>query len=113
MSESSMLPLLMLGAHLVGDFVTQTDHMAAHKLTNWRVRAVHVTTYTVGFALVLLLTRVSWTHYGVGVGLIWITHYITDSRRWVTSVNWPPKEIMVDQAIHVMSLGVIGILMGL
>lgn len=36
-----MISFYLLTAHLIGDFVLQTDHMAKHKLDNARVRAFY------------------------------------------------------------------------
>ena len=110
---TTMMPLLLLGAHLVGDFVTQTRRMAAQKLTDWRVRASHVTAYTAGFAVVLLLAPLNWAPYAGLLAAIWVTHFITDSRRWSPRDPWPPKQIMVDQTIHVLTLALLGVAFGL
>ena len=111
--NTSMVPLLMLGAHLTGDFILQTGYMAAHKLTDWRVRAWHVTAYTSPFALVLLAAPLPWPRYGILLASIWVTHFITDSRRWVSDDHWAPRPILVDQSIHIMSLGLLGLAVGL
>lgn len=112
-ASTSMVPLLLLGAHLTGDFILQTSYMAANKMASWRVRAWHVTAYTSPFVLVLLVTPLSWPRYGILLASIWVTHFITDSRRWVSDDNWAPRPILVDQAIHIMSLGLLGLAVGL
>ncbi len=108
-----MLGLLFLAAHLVGDYITQNQWMAAHKLNDWKVRAVHVTVYTLGFVPVVLITGLSIGHVGALLGLIWLTHFITDCRRWASGEKWPPKPILVDQAIHVTTLAILGIAFGI
>ena len=41
-------------AHLVGDYVLQTSHMAENKIRSWAVALFHAVTYTLPF---LLITR--------------------------------------------------------
>ncbi len=139
---TQMMPLLFVAAHMIGDFVTQTNWMASNKFVTYEerktnmlaihdervyevhyvatnfwfsafVRAIHVTVYTLGFVLVLLLTPLSWKAYFGMLAAIWVCHFITDCRRWASPVPWPPKPIMVDQALHFAQLAVIAALFGL
>ncbi len=41
------------------------------------------------------------------MGLLWLTYFVTDSRCWANAEKWPPKPILVDQAIHITTLAVI------
>ena len=41
-------------AHLVGDYVLQTSHMAEHKIRSWPVAAVHAITYCLPFLFITL-----------------------------------------------------------
>ena len=50
-----MLPLYLIAAHLVGDFVFQTRWQAAAKLTDRYARAAHVSTYLLAFVPVVVL----------------------------------------------------------
>jgi hypothetical protein len=110
-----MNALLILGAHMIGDFVLQTDHMALYKPTSLRVRTVHVACYCIPF---VLLT--AWWCFGVppmaharlvrgGMFLlaVAVTHWLTDSRQWASGEKWPPKPILVDQSIHIATLGIL------
>ena len=99
--------LPILAAHMVGDYVTQNDWMAANKLRSWKVRAVHVTVYTLGFIPVVLMAAMSPKGSAAFLALIWVTHFITDCRRWAKGDKWPPKPILVDQTIHIATLAVL------
>lgn len=108
-----MTGLMLIAAHMVGDYITQNDWMAAHKLTDWRVRALHVTAYTLGFAPVAWWAGLAVWPAVAFLALVWVTHFITDSRRWASGEKWPPKPILVDQAIHLTTLAVLGAAFGL
>lgn len=102
-----MTGLELIAAHMLGDYITQTDYMAAHKLTNAKVRALHVTVYTLGFVPFLLWAGVAPVVAGMFLGAVWITHFITDCRRWASGKGWAPKPILVDQAIHLITLAIL------
>src|SRR5665213_101761 len=104
----NMISLLLLAAHMLGDYITQNDWMAKYKLTNWRVRAVHVSVYCLGFVPVLFCTSLPHRQYLLFLAILWITHFIIDSRRWASGKGWPPKPILVDQTIHVITLAIMG-----
>lgn len=103
-----MLVLELLAAHMVGDYILQSDDMAKRKLSDWRVRAVHVLAYTLPFIFV-----VGWkaaTYEGALLFLLanGVVHFIIDSRRWASGEAWPPKPILVDQTLHLVQLAVLG-----
>ncbi len=110
---TTALPILFVAAHMIGDYITQTNFMAAHKLTNWRIRAEHVSIYTIGFAPVLWLAGLDAHAALLFLVMLWITHFITDSRRWASGAQWPPKPILVDQSIHLATIGVLVAAFGL
>lgn len=91
---------------MAGDYLFQSQRMAALKLTDWRVRLRHVAVYTSCFGIVTLLG------YGTLVCsilfLMWIAvnHFLTDSKRWRTDNPWPPMPIMVDQSMHMLQIAV-------
>lgn len=109
-----MIALALIAAHMVGDYIVQTGWMAAHKLTDWRVRMVHVTAYTLCFApVIFLMTDLDQRQASWMLSLIWVTHFITDSRRWASDKQWCAKPIMVDQTIHLVTLAMLGAAFGL
>lgn len=102
-----MLGLDLIAAHMVGDYILQTDYMARNKLTNWRVRCLHVTVYCLPFVLVAWLHTTRLDTVAAFIWGVWLTHFLTDSRRWASGDKWPPKPILVDQAIHLATLAVL------
>lgn len=107
-----MRSLDLLAAHLVGDYVLQTNYQATNKLSDPYARAEHVTTYHIPFLIAGVATR---THYGrlaAFLVLSWIAHFATDSRRWASGEEWPPKPILVDQAIHIATLTALNRVLG-
>lgn len=93
--------LYALASHAAGDFPLQTDEMAAEKLDDPRVRARHVTVYTLTFVPVALLEGWSLRRALAFLAVIWLTHFGIDSRRWNDAVP-----IWYDQALHVIALAV-------
>ena len=102
-----MNSLDLIAAHMVGDYITQTPYMAANKLADPRTRAWHVSTYTAGFILLVLLSSAPLWRKVLFLSLVWATHFITDSRRWASGEQWPPKPILVDQSIHLATLALL------
>lgn len=53
-------------AHLIGDYVLQTGHMAANKVRSWPVALLHALTYTLPFLFITLspaaLAAIGGTH---------------------------------------------------
>lgn len=102
----------LVAAHLVGDYVLQTNEQAVRKFEDSGVRAAHVTSYAACFLPVLLVSRAPVGSKLLFLVLLWLAHYATDSRRWASGEEWPPKPILVDQAIHAVQLAVLGRLLG-
>jgi hypothetical protein len=119
-----------LVAHMVGDYLLQTDWQARHKrggLTGdpvaLRALLAHVTTYTLAFVPALIWIGNN-TSPGVGVlagVLIFIPHLIVDDGRLVRFYLARVKRAdgfdlglaaSVDQSFHVLSLCLVAILVG-
>jgi hypothetical protein len=116
LSVRSLINMTALGlaaAHMVGDYIAQTGWMAANKLADWRIRAIHVTCYCACFVPVLVVAGVTGQNLGGFLLLLWLTHFITDSRRWASGEQWPPKPILVDQAIHLATVYVLATSFGI
>jgi hypothetical protein len=60
-------------AHLVGDYVLQTSHMAAHKVRSWGVAMLHAVVYTLPF---LFITLSPWA-----LAVICVSHAVIDHYR--------------------------------
>jgi hypothetical protein len=99
-----MMGLDLLAAHMVGDFILQTNRMARLKYRDTSVRFVHCTIYA------LLMLIAAWSHAETGWGLgwfvfwIWLSHYVIDAKKWASDHEWPVKSIMVDQTLHIVVL---------
>jgi Protein of unknown function (DUF3307) len=77
--------LVLLGGHLLGDWVAQTDWQATNKTRSWAALAAHVTSYhlLMGTLLLLPVLRDGWP---AGKALVTLTvsamtHAVID-RRW-------------------------------
>lgn len=105
-----MIGLMMLAAHMAGDFLFQTKWIAENKLKSWEARFVHCLIYVMCFIPVEWYAK----HYmGVkdtfGLGFwLFTTHFIADSRRWASDEHWEHKPFFVDQTIHIITLAIIG-----
>jgi hypothetical protein len=120
-----------LVAHMVGDYLLQTDWQARHKrggltgdATSRRALWTHVTTYTLAFVPVLVWMALD-IHVWVGVlaaALIFLPHLGIDDGRVVEAYLRHVKRAdvrnvglatSVDQALHVVCLWLVALLAGL
>jgi len=95
---------------MMGDFIIQTDWMAANKLKSHWARFLHVTTYSIGFIPVALAFAPTTTAAWCFLLNNFIVHYVVDTRRWASGDKWPPKPIVVDQALHMTQLAILGVI---
>ena len=107
----------LLLAHLLGDWILQTNWQARNKQHNWRAMISHVVVYHLVVLAVLVVRFGFWDGrvYAVVLGLA-ATHAFLD-RRW--PVEWLMKAlgnatrndsdrwlaVMFDQSIHILLLG--------
>lgn len=99
------MALELLALHLLGDFVLQNEWMARNKLTSIHARLVHVAAYGCPFLFWGLFS-----HGQAGVSFasaVMVTHFLVDSRRFAANHPWPPKSILIDQSLHVISLALL------
>jgi hypothetical protein len=118
-----------LVAHVVGDYLLQTDWQARHKRGGLsggvalRALVTHVTTYTLAFAPALI-----WIGGEIGAGwallgaaLVFLPHFLVDDGRvvrlWLARVKGVERfdvslAASVDQSFHVVSLFLLAILLG-
>jgi hypothetical protein len=122
--------VLFATAHLVGDYLLQTDWQAKHKRGGLgrdpvarRALAAHITTYTLAFVPVLV-----WLADDLGFGVVWVTallvlpHLVQDNgdvvEWWMSHVkgaeihDQPLVALAVDQAMHVVVLLVLALAAG-
>ena len=119
-----------LVAHMVGDYLFQTDWQARHKrggLSGDRVafRALvsHVTTYTLAFvpALIWIADQLDAGWALLSAALIFVPHLVLDDGRFVRAYLANVKRAegfdlglaaSVDQSFHVLSLFLVALLVG-
>ena len=118
-----------LVAHMVGDYLFQTDWQARNKRGGlsggvaFRALASHVTTYTLAFAPALIWIGdeldVGWAL--LAAALIFLPHLIVDDGRvvrlYLAHVKRAPGfdvglAASVDQSFHILSLVLVAILLG-
>jgi hypothetical protein len=75
----------ILLAHMVGDYLIQSDWMATQKLTRWWPAVVHGLTYTIPYVLV--------TQSLVALAIIAGTHIVIDRLRLVRYVVWLKNQV--------------------
>lgn len=81
------LPLSLLVAHFIGDFVFQSNWMALNKSKSWLALTAHVTIYAATIGCwgcgVFVLAGFPWdaalARAGVFAGLTFVTHFVTDA----------------------------------
>ena len=91
-----MLSIWLIALHMLGDYVLQTPYMAANKFKSAAVRSVHVLLYSLPLGLfagvwVRLHGLPVWHSAAFFVGL-YVTHWITDMRRWCSDDPLSPQE---------------------
>lgn len=102
-------------AHLIGDYLFQTNWMAANKTKDWRALLVHSVVYTAILSIVAYLTFGGLSIWGIMILLI--THIILDQRSftiwWVETIMKTNSKqfgwlvIMVDQTFHIITIAVV------
>ena len=100
-----MIVLDVLALHMLGDYILQNEWMAQHKLSDFRVRFVHVAVYGASF----MLWR--WYFFGELGGrfslAVMATHFVIDSYRFAENHPYPPKSILIDQSLHIITLAIL------
>ena len=119
-----------LVAHMVGDYLFQTDWQARHKRGGLsggpiprRALLTHVTTYTLAFlpAFVWIASELDAVWAVAAAALVFIPHLIIDDGRLVSIYLARVKRVeemnlglasMVDQSFHVLSLFLAALVVG-
>jgi hypothetical protein len=102
-----MIALDLIAAHMVGDFLLQGSAMADEKLRDWRIRLLHVAIYSLPFVVVMIGEDVRPARAAIFLAANFALHFLIDSRRWASAREWPPKPILVDQTLHMVTLAVL------
>lgn len=84
-----MTGLAVILAHLLGDYVLQTDSMAQRKVASWRWALTHAAMYSVPYAALafVLHGRVDWA-WAATVLVIGGTHAVIDRYRLAKHLVW-------------------------
>lgn len=82
-----MIVLYLLTAHMVGDFVIQNRWMAAFKLSDWKIRTIHVFTYSIPFSPIMGFYSNSPLDGFLFGFLLYLLHYATDSHRFRSTLG--------------------------
>jgi hypothetical protein len=119
-----------LVAHMVGDYLFQTDWQARHKRGGlsgdrvaFRALVTHVTTYTLAFvpALIWIADQLDAGWALLSAVLIFVPHLVLDDGRFVRAYLANVKRAegfdlglaaSVDQSFHVLSLFLVALLIG-
>jgi Protein of unknown function (DUF3307) len=119
-----------LVAHMVGDYLFQTDWQARHKRGGlsgdrlaFRALVSHVTTYTLAFvpALIWIADQLDAGWALLSAALIFVPHLVLDDGRFVRAYLTNVKRAegfdlglaaSVDQSFHVLSLFLVALLVG-
>ncbi|GIP33350.1 DUF3307 domain-containing protein [Paenibacillus sp. J2TS4] len=115
MNQFSAFDLLLI-AHLIGDYLLQTEWMAKYKAERWGALLTHSLVYTAVIALFAFL----WIPGGVsiwGILLVFGSHVFLDRRKpvayWYEKIMRVTDErskwlmIIVDQTFHLIVLALI------
>jgi hypothetical protein len=121
-----VIALYLLAAHLVGDFLIQTRWQALGKLEDAALRARHVLAYSLPFIPIVVVEARTGSQALSAFVLLVVLHYVTDSHRFTTTPGewlvwhaglreeplapnpWPPLPLLIDQALHVCQLALVG-----
>ena len=109
----------LLVAHLVADFLFQTDSMAKNKGQSWKWMSRHVGLYMTVMAMLLIPYAIVHKLPALPVAAAWlfllVTHVILDRRtftgwwlRWIGVTHdkmW--ISVVVDQVFHVVTLALV------
>jgi hypothetical protein len=83
--ENPVLSLGIILAHLVGDYILQTDWMAAEKTKRWKAAIIHGLVYTIPYVFV--------TQSPLALLVIGGTHMVIDRYRLARYVIWFSNQI--------------------
>ena len=100
--HNGILFLVLLSAHLVGDFYLQTPTLANKKEKEYSGILNHSLTYAILFMVLFLIIETPWWLLAVAAG----SHWIIDSVKWLLR-NKPlskPTLFVVDQILHLLTL---------
>jgi hypothetical protein len=93
----ALIQVYALLAHMVGDYIIQTNHMAQTKTKSWAAAISHAVSYTLPFTVLYLVTGSRQLTPVPSLLFIGVTHLLIDRYRLAVYVLWlrnqfAPKE---------------------
>ena len=108
--------MLILAAHMLGDFLLQTDWMADNKKCDLLALSVHVTIYTFCQAIAfhfMAFNNPDMRSFAIpAMSLIWLSHFVVDTVDFQKGHKWAQRGFWLDQSWHILTLVVIYYLAG-
>lgn len=105
----------LLVAHLIGDYLLQTNWMATYKTTKLSALLAHCTVYTLSLVVVAYFTFGSLPFWAIAI--IFVAHVFFDKRTftvwWVEKIMGSSSKqfgwlvIMVDQVFHIITFAAV------
>lgn len=105
---NALLFLVLLSAHLLGDFYLQWENLAKKKGDNYSWLLLHAFIYTVCVSVIFLVADVKWQLLLFAAA----SHWLIDSFKWFLKKTKLPRAILFisDQALHGITLWLLAIL---
>jgi hypothetical protein len=100
-----MILLKLLIAHILGDFVLQSDHWVSHKRKN-KIKSAYLYVHAFIIGLLSYLFIANWRNYFIPV-IIFISHIIIDI--WKTNSKKTSINFILDQLYHFLVMIIIWI----
>ena len=96
----SIIVIVVIFAHFLGDFVLQTDYLAVNKGNNLYIMFAHAFMWTFCICAALLVVGIN-IHL---TGFIWLllSHIVID--RWKCKLGHNNKTFAIDQILHAITI---------
>lgn len=101
-----MILLKLLIAHILGDFVLQSDHWVSHKRKN-KIKSIYLYIHASIIGILSYLFIANWTNYFIP-GIIVISHIVIDI--WKINSKETSTNFILDQLYHFLVMIIIWIL---
>ena len=99
---NSTLFLMLLIAHLLGDYYFQNQKLAEKKENSYPALVIHSLIYAVAIALAFGFVNAPWWVFALAAGM----HWVIDSVKWSLRKTFFPKIwlFLIDQLLHLLVL---------
>jgi hypothetical protein len=126
LATAGMITADQILAHLIGDYVLQSDWMANHKTSGFGPAAIHALAYSLGFFcfrpsltawMFILITHFLVDRYRLARYLVWAKNWLGPNLPWTAcaATGYPPARpawlavwllIIADNVVHLVLNGV-------